>query len=73
MGNDFPYDLIAQTHHMLVSNRHVTEPELSGEELDEFKKIKESVIHKEYDYLIEATHNKKSIPGHFHIHLIIAK
>lgn len=68
--NDFPYDVIAERHDMLVPIRHVTELELTPEEREEFLAIKNSDA-QEYDYLIEGTYKIKSIPEHFHIHLVI--
>ena len=73
INNTFPYDRIAETHHMIIPNSHVTEEGLSDEVKREFKKIKDEYIHKNYEYIIEATHKKKSIPEHFHLHLIVAK
>jgi len=70
--NSFPYDRIAKTHHLLLPKRHVSEKELTGEELEELASIKESHINTEYDWIIEATRKNKSIPDHFHLHLIIA-
>lgn len=71
--NIFPYDKIAKTHHMAIPKRHVTELELSEEELKELRTIKETYFHTNYDFIIEATYRMKSIPGHFHIHLIVLK
>ena len=71
--NIFPYDKIAEIHHMIVPFRHVTENELSSQELNEFKEIKQKYLYPEYEYLIESSMKKKSIPEHFHIHLIISK
>lgn len=70
--NDFPYDVVASTHRMLVPLRHTAETELTQEEADEFKTIKAGYV-QEYDYLIEATEKQKSIPQHFHLHLIVGK
>lgn len=72
LENDFPYDKIADIHHMIVPIRHVTEPELSQDELNEFVQIKKDILHNKYEFIIEATHLKKSIPEHFHLHLIVA-
>lgn len=71
--NIFPYDKIAKVHNMILPKRHVTEPELSEGEIRELKDIKEKHLHKDYDFIIEATHRMKSIPAHFHLHLIVAK
>lgn len=71
--NKFPYDRIAAVHHMIVSNRHVTEPKLSRDEIRELLKIKKGYINDRYEFMIEQTQKIKSIPEHFHLHLIIAK
>ena len=73
MANSFPYDLIASTHHMIVPLRHVVEAELSAEELREFAVIKREVVDVGYDNIIEATTKNKSLPAHFHLHLIVGK
>jgi diadenosine tetraphosphate (Ap4A) HIT family hydrolase len=71
--NDFPYDRIADVHHMCVPHRHVVEGELTEEERAEFTEIKRSTLLMNYDYLIETCASCKSLPGHFHVHLIVAK
>lgn len=68
--NRYPYDLIAEKHHMLVSKRHVSETELTDEEMREFREIKDKFID-EYEFILEPTKNRKTIPYHFHIHLLI--
>lgn len=70
----FPYDLIAGTHHMLLPLRHVSELELTVEEVAEFMEIKHSdPIQHFYDNFIESTHKTRSIPPHFHLHMVILK
>jgi len=71
--NVFPYDKIAQIHHMIIPKRHISEDKLSKQELKELLEIKELKLHGEYDYIIEATMRRKSIPAHFHLHLIVIK
>lgn len=71
--NQFPYDKIASTHHMILPARHVTEEGLSEGELAEYKEVKKEYLHRKYEFLIEATFLTKSVPGHFHIHLLIGK
>jgi len=71
--NSFPYDQIAKTHHMLVPVRHVPEDGLTVDELAELKMIKGVFINAAYDWIIEATYKNKSIPDHFHLHLIVGK
>ena len=73
ISNRFPYDRIASRHEMIVPKRCVKENEITEEEWAEFRKIKEEYIHKNYDFIMEATYVKKTIPGHFHLHLIVVK
>jgi hypothetical protein len=73
MRNDFPYDLVANRHDMLVPKRHVIEAEVSPEEWAEYWSIKRTVFEDEYDYLLEGASRTRSIPLHFHIHLITLK
>ena|SRR3990167_5877670 len=73
VDNDFPYDVIAGIHHMLVPIRHVTEDKLTQEELTELRALKKDYINENYDYIIEPAHRNKSVPHHFHLHLIIPK
>jgi len=71
--NDFPYDTIASTHHMIMPLRHVTEGELNEEERAEMIDIKNQFINPHYDNIIESTPQNKSVPAHFHLHLIVGK
>lgn len=70
VSNLYPYDRIAKRHDMIVPLRHVREPELTIEERAELDRIKEEYVHENYDYMLESTHKRKSIPQHFHLHLI---
>jgi hypothetical protein len=71
--NNFPYDRIADMHHMIISKRHVTEFELHEQELVELREIKEHTLYKDYEYILEASPKQKSIPEHFHLHLVVIK
>ncbi len=73
MQNAFPYDGIARVHDMLVPLRHSTEGELSEQELKELFDIKHGHLNEQYEYVMEATNKVKSIPAHFHLHLIVTK
>lgn len=73
VSNLFPYDRIARRHHMILPKRHVAEEKLSAAELKELQRIKETYLHKKYDFILEATYRMKSIPAHFHLHLILVK
>jgi hypothetical protein len=71
----FPYNRIAKRHHMIVSIRHVKENKLNQKELMELKNIKKNFINKKggYHYIMEAVQKHKTIPDHFHLHLITLK
>ncbi len=69
--NEFPYDRIAKTHHMLISKRHITETEMNQDERTELQNIKLNYVHTKYNSIIEMTLLKKTIPGHFHLHMIM--
>ena len=73
MKNAFPYDGIARVHDMLVPLRHITEAELTKEQHQELFDIKHTYLNEKYEYIMEATNSVKSIPGHFHLHLIVTK
>lgn len=70
--NDFPYDRIAKVHNMLIPIRHIDETGLSEEEMAELFDIKSNYL-QDYDFFIEAARKKRSVPKHFHVHLIAAK
>lgn len=69
--NEFPYDRIAAVHHMLVPKRHSTEDTLTDAEERELLELKQGYCNDHYEFLIEATRSKKSIPAHFHLHLLV--
>lgn len=71
--NRFPWDRIAKINHIVIPKRHVVYKKLNKKEKKELETIKMGYIEKKYELLAEATNRKKSIPGHFHIHLIILK
>jgi len=72
VDNSYPYDRIAKVHHMIIPARHVSEDGLTKEEQEQFRELKNSYIADNYDWIIEATHNNKSLPAHFHLHLLIS-
>lgn len=71
--NDFPYDKVAERHDMVVPLRHVAESDLTEEEKKELKEIKDTYVASTYVYVIEATKGFRSVPAHFHLHLITLK
>ena len=73
IDNRFPYDKISDLHHMIIPRRHIIESELTPEEQIELMELKNSVLNEKYMYIFEALPGKKSIPGHFHYHLLVVK
>lgn len=69
--NDFPYDRIAKTHHMILPLRHTAE--INEEERMELEEIKKTYINEQYNYVMESVNRQKSIPSHYHLQLILLK
>jgi hypothetical protein len=73
LNNLFPWDNISKINHIIVPKRHVLYEELNEAEKKEFDSIKLGYIETEYEIIAEATNRKKSIPTHFHKHLLVLK
>lgn len=72
--NIYPYDAIAIQHDMLITKRHIGyDRELSDEERAELSNLKESTLNETYAMIMEALPKNRSIPGHYHLHLIVPK
>jgi len=71
--NRYPYDAIAKQHDMLIPLRHTSGDDLSEDELTELNSLKHTVINDKYKYVMESLPKQKSIPGHWHLHLIDPK
>lgn len=71
--NDFPYDLIADVHDMIIPLRHTTDVGLSKEEWEELQVIKKAHLNETYQFIMEAMTWTQSIPAHFHLHLVLVK
>lgn len=72
--NDFPYDKLAKVHRLLLSKRHIgKEKDLTMEEVSELIHIKNYLLEKDDYEFMENNIRRKSIQGHFHIHLLIWK
>ena len=67
--NEYPYDKIAETHHMLTLKRHLGTP-LTQQVKYELENTIRPYLHQHYDMIFENTIRTKSIPGHHHIHMI---
>ncbi len=71
--NIFPYDAIADAHHILVARRKFADPlEMSPEERRELDLIKQEV-REDYDAFIENFPRIQSVPGRLHFHLVVWK
>lgn len=70
--NEFPYDEVAETTHIVSPKRHLTETGLTWREMSELQNVKDD-IHKEYDMILENAHKNKLIPGHYHLQLLKLK
>ena len=69
--NEFPYDKIAEKHDMIIPIRHTAE--INDDERGELLTLRGTYINEHYRYILEATNRTKSIPAHFHLHLIELK
>ena len=69
----FPWDRIAKTQDLIIPKRHVTEEKLNQKEQRELLSIKPGYINQKYELIVEATNKMKSIPKHFHLHLVVIK
>ncbi len=73
--NQFPYDAIATVSHMLATKRTVPLDWkfLNEEEVQEFSELQETYLNEHYDVLWENLPKGQTIPGHFHLHLLVLK
>ena len=71
--NKYPYDATTSTHRMIVPKEHVVETGVSLEALQELKSLKMTDLNDEYAFIMEVLPKNKSIPGHFHLHLLVPK
>jgi hypothetical protein len=69
LSNDFPYDRIAKVHHLIVPIAHAVENDVASAAWEELRRIKAEEFGG-YDYILEPTGTQRSIPGHFHLHLV---
>lgn len=71
--NKYPHDAVAETHDMIVPKSHTLEKDLSDEAKAELYQLKYETLNHEYVFIMEALPGAKSVPGHFHLHLIVPK
>lgn len=71
--NEYPYDRIADSHHLITTKRHAKEATLTPHEKMEYERDVKPYLHRHYDLIFENTVRTKSIPGHHHLHMITLK
>lgn len=73
--NDFPYDAVATVHHMISTKRETPFDWklLNEQEREELQKLREGYIQENYDVVYENLPKGQTIPGHFHLHLLVLK
>lgn len=71
ISNDYPYDQICKTHHILVPNSHVPDFDCLGDNSGrELNTIVREFIDKSYDAVLINTPRNMTIPEHAHWHLL---
>jgi len=66
--NKYPYDAIFSTHNMLAPKAHVTErTKLYKDEIEELDELLQEL---DYDMCILNKKKRRSIPQHYHLHLV---
>lgn len=73
LNNEFPYDAVAKTTHLLLPKRHVAYQELNVEEREEYDLIRSTYIEEHYHITVETPVKRQSIPKHFHVCLLVFK
>lgn len=68
--NDFPYDLLTTTHHLLIPKRTCADFEqMNKKEFAEFIKIRKEIAN-DYDCIMENFPRNRSVHTHVHFHLL---
>ena len=75
MVNDFPYDAVAETNHMIVTKRHVAFDWklLNSDEKKEFQLLRDTYLQEHYDVIYENLPSGQTQPGWFHLNLLKLK
>lgn len=68
--NEYPYDRVAAKHDLLIPIRVFAEgDEMTIPEIVELNVIKRKLAG-DYDSVMENTHRRRTVRGHYHLHLI---
>lgn len=71
INNDFPYDAVYKTCHMLVTKEEAPDwDDLSEEARDEYFRIRTDYLLDTYDQIIENCPSTRSVKGIYHKHLV---
>lgn len=71
MQNSYPYDRYFSKSNMLVTKRHTNETGLNEAEKAELLQLKNSTeLSEQYDSMLEHFQKQRSMPNHYHIHII---
>lgn len=73
MPNRFPYDRLFEKSDMLVLRRHSDEYGLTQDERRELLHLKAEVLSDRYDGFLEQLPKQRSIPHHYHVHVVTYK
>lgn len=71
--NAFPYDRVADVHHLLLLNRHSSGEDITPEEESELAELKKVALGSDYGFIMQTLGSTTSIPTHLHYHLIRPK
>lgn len=73
--NKYPYDAIAITSHLICTKREVAFKWelLTEEERDELERIKKDYLGLHYNVIWENLPKGQTVPGHFHLNLLVLK
>lgn len=68
--NQYPYDAVAEEHHLLAPVTHMHEADIEEEELEELENDVRDYCEERYDFIGENTPSNRTQPQHWHIHLL---
>lgn len=73
VDNEYPYDRIASTHHLLMPKRCCDDNDLTVAEHAELIALRDTVLNDQYDCMVVNMPKYTSVKQHFHYHLIVLK
>lgn len=75
IANEFPYDAVADVHHLLIPRRDnvLGWTDLNTRELHELLHLRETYCKENYEMIAENMPSTKTVQNHFHLHLFVFK